>query len=234
MKVYKARYFSASNFLEAELSYNSHFIWRSIWEVKDLIKAGVRWRIELGHRVNIIGQPWFLDDINPYITTVTQALENNKVVSLMCVDKREWDLEVLRDIFNDRDQNCILNIPLSEFSRVYILYWSKENSGIYSVRSEYKFLQAQRGQWNILDNDSIWRKMWRIKAPPKALNTVWRAFSSCLPTLTKLRHKQVPVQRVCPVCLFDQGNNSARINMVLVFFTGLDGFIATQSDRCGK
>lgn len=195
---------------------------------------GVRWRIELGQRVNIIGQPWLLDDINPYITTVTQALENNKVASLMCVDKREWDLEVLRDIFNDRDQNCILNIPLSEFRRVYTLYWSKENSGIYSVRSEYKFLQAQRGQWNILDNDSIWRKMWRIKAPPKALNTVWRALSDCLPTLTKLRHKHVPVQGVCPVCLSDQGKNSARINMVPIFFTGLDGFIATHSDRCGK
>lgn len=36
----------------------------------------------------------------------------NNVASLMCTDKKEWNIEVVRDIFNERDQACIFAIPL--------------------------------------------------------------------------------------------------------------------------
>lgn len=42
--------------------------------------------------------------------------------------------------------------------------------------------------------------MWKIKAPPKVLNMVWRALAQCLPTLTALHGKHVPVSKMCPVC----------------------------------
>lgn len=42
--------------------------------------------------------------------------------------------------------------------------------------------------------------MWNIKAPPKALNLVWRAVSFCLPTKTLLQTKHVQIDNMCPVC----------------------------------
>ena len=80
------------------------------------------------------------------------------------------------------------------------LYWRLENSGLYSVKSAYKFLQTQKGEWSGQFNDSIWRILWKSKAPPKVLNLVWRALSYCLPTLSQLHQKHVPVQTRCQVC----------------------------------
>lgn len=42
--------------------------------------------------------------------------------------------------------------------------------------------------------------MWRIKAPPKMLNLVWRALSGCLPTNSMMLQKHVLVLACCPVC----------------------------------
>lgn len=103
-------------------------------------------------------------------------------------------------MLNDRDQSCVLQIPLSESCYEDKLYWRFEDSGIYSVKSAYRLLQTQRGAWSDEANDRIWTSLWKIKAPPKTLNLVWRALSDCLPSLTQLQIKRVPVQVTCPVC----------------------------------
>lgn len=75
-----------------------------------------------------------------------------------------------------------------------------ESTGNYSVRSAYRLLQAQKGRWQRNDNASLWGKMWKVKAPPKVLNLIWRTLSYCLPTMTALAQKKVDVICVCPVC----------------------------------
>lgn len=44
-KIYKARYFAQHGFLEAKLGGNPIFIWRSIWEAKEVVISGLRWCI---------------------------------------------------------------------------------------------------------------------------------------------------------------------------------------------
>lgn len=85
------------------------------------------------------------------------ALDQNNVSSLMCEDRREWDEEILRDLFNDRDQRCIRNITIGESGDC--LYWSKESTRHYSVRSAYRLLQSQKNLWRREDNDSLWHKI---------------------------------------------------------------------------
>lgn len=160
----------------------------------------MRWRIGSGVNIKILGQPWLLEDNNPYITTRSPAIDNQTVSSLFCTDRKEWEVDIIKDVFNERDQQSILNIRLDDSSTVDELYWRLENTGIYSVKSAYKLLQMQGGNWHTDDNSSVWRELWRIKAPPRALNLVWRAMSNCLPTLTQLQYKHVSVQSWCPVC----------------------------------
>ena len=50
------------------------------------------------------------------------------------------------------------------------------------------------------DKYKVWKILWSIKAPPKALNLVWRAFMGTLPTLSQLQSKKVQVQAICPTC----------------------------------
>lgn len=45
---------------------------------------------------------------------ISRSIEDKNVSSLMCVDRREWDMEIIRDIFNERDQQAITRINLDE------------------------------------------------------------------------------------------------------------------------
>ncbi|XP_074359773.1 uncharacterized protein LOC141699867 [Apium graveolens] len=108
-----------------------------------------------------------------------------------------WDGEILRDMFNIRDQQCIRRINLSENSNEVVVYWGKELSGQYTVHSAYRLLQAPKHIWRHDDENSIWQKTWRIKAPPKVLNFMWRSLSNCLPAMTMLLQKNVHVDLLC-------------------------------------
>ncbi|KAM6577669.1 hypothetical protein CsatB_029506 [Cannabis sativa] len=46
----------------------------------------------------------------------------------------------------------------------------KEHHGFYSVCSAYKWIQAQKGNWIVVDSSEFWRNLWHLKVPPKALN----------------------------------------------------------------
>lgn len=131
--------------------------------------------ISTGDKINIKGQPW-LNAEDPYVSTDSPSFELNKINSLMKENNgensRDWDMEIILDLFNERDQGCILNTRLNTRITEDRIYWSKEVSGEYSVRSAYRLLQTQKGRWSENDNGSLWRKMWQVKAPPKVLNLI--------------------------------------------------------------
>ncbi|KAL8146376.1 hypothetical protein AgCh_004207 [Apium graveolens] len=199
-RLYKEKYFADTEFIHAKVGNNPSFIWRSIVEAKQLLIAGIRWRIGRGDNIQVLDQPWLMEEDNPFVTTSSQSLEDKTVKDFLIAGKNQWDVNLVREHFNERDQGCILNISLNSSSSEDMIYWRFEESGLYSVKSAHKHLQVQKRQWTIEDNSSIWKKLWRIKAPPKALNLIWRALSQCLPTMSQLQAKHVPVQSNCPVC----------------------------------
>lgn len=58
----------------------------------------------------------------------------------MCVKSKERDLEMVRDVFNERDQEYVLVIPLTMSNCDDKLFWKLEESGNYTVKSAYKLL----------------------------------------------------------------------------------------------
>lgn len=93
----------------------------------------------------MLEQPWLLTKYNPYIISSPIQLQRKMVASLLCTDRKEWDVKVLSDVLNERDQSCIMVIPISESGNEDIIFWSFEDSGNYSVKSAYRLLQSQRG-----------------------------------------------------------------------------------------
>ena len=45
VKVYKARYFPNCSFMEAELRCNPSFVWKSLLDARELIRAGTAWHV---------------------------------------------------------------------------------------------------------------------------------------------------------------------------------------------
>ncbi|XP_030478238.1 uncharacterized protein LOC115695301 [Cannabis sativa] len=89
------------------------------------------------------------------------------VNSLIEVDKLEWDNEILSDVFNDRDQSLIWQIPLSTGSEVDSWYWWKENNGFFTVKSAYGLQQQLFSRPGFASSSDFWRKLWKLKLPPK-------------------------------------------------------------------
>ncbi|KAM6545226.1 hypothetical protein CsatB_025962 [Cannabis sativa] len=118
----------------------------------------------------------------------------------MVLGDRKWDEEIVRDVFNNRDAEKILSIPLFYSAGADKWHWGFDKSGEYTVSSAYKFQQDQKNE-SIADVDTrFWQRFWKIKVPPKALNLVWRALTNCLPTRVQLISRHVSVQRTCPRC----------------------------------
>lgn len=74
-----------------------------MWEARDLICAGARWIIGSGDSIDIVGQPWLNDEANHFVTTISESFKNNKVSSLFAINSTNWDTNIVRDLFNERD-----------------------------------------------------------------------------------------------------------------------------------
>lgn len=169
-RLFKARYYPNNSFMEAKLGDNPSFIWRSILEAQPLLMQGVRWTVGSGKSIKILNQSWLNDRDHPYIMSNLIGLDDATVDSLMCLERKSWDKEVVEDLFNVRDQRCILNVQLDSNVEEDSLFWCKEVSGEYLVRSAYRMAQMHNGRWNTMDRGSIWQKMWKIRVPAKVLN----------------------------------------------------------------
>uniref|UniRef100_A0A803QPB9 Reverse transcriptase zinc-binding domain-containing protein n=1 Tax=Cannabis sativa TaxID=3483 RepID=A0A803QPB9_CANSA len=181
-RIYKARYYPNGSFLQAKLGQNPSFIWRSIWEAQALVRNGARRSIGSGASVSILLDPWLPMGSNPFVILDHQGLVDKKVASLMSVGEKSWDLEILDDMFVERDKNLIMSIQLSDSTEEDLWYWHMEHSGLYTVKSVYKFLQFAAGNWLHLEEDNCWKKLWKLDVPPKVQHFLWRACTSCLPT----------------------------------------------------
>lgn len=178
-RVFKARYFPNCSFLEAGEGSNPSFVWSSIREAQVLIHEGVRWRIGDGGKVRVWGDPWLPDVHQPYITTPDLGYLNApNVASLMCTDHLSWDCELVRDIFNARDFNQIMSLPLPLVSRTDSIYWGREESGVYSVKSAYR---VAREGFDVV-GEVCWAGIWKLNIPPKMKCFFWALCTLRLPT----------------------------------------------------
>lgn len=121
-------------------------------------------------------------------------LHEAKVRNLMDMEGRNWDVEVLRDIFNDRDIELINRIPIPVIQREDSWFWLRDEKGKFTVRSCYRWLQGEHDA----AHSSFWRKLWALRMPGKVVNFVWRVCKGCLPTAAALITKKVNINARCP------------------------------------
>lgn len=199
-RVFKAKYYPKTSFLNAEIGTNPSYIWRSIMEAKPLICKGVGCRVGNGSSISICSDPWLPDETNPYISTQSAAITEQMVSSLISPDQNDWDTDLVMDIFNSRDSSIILSTPIDkEVDDSW--YWRKEKFGQYSVKSAYLMLEEVHPF--SANNSGFWRTLWNLKIPPKVKNFLWRASTDCLPSREMLRTRNVQVSPVCAVCNAD-------------------------------
>lgn len=198
-KIYRARYYPRGSFLNAKIGNNPSYIWRSVLESQSIIRKGIGCKVGNGQSINILEDPWLPMINEAYVQTHSEILKGQLVSSLMNTNSNSWDTDLILDVFNDRDANIILSIPVNK-SIKDSWYWRREKMGQYSVKSAYLLMQEDKTNNSMTANSGFWRRLWNLKIPPKVKNFLWRAVSNCLPTKDMLLTRRVQVCELCPIC----------------------------------
>ena len=81
----------------------------------------------------------------------------------------------------------ILSIPFQNTIGRDNLVWQENSSNNFTVKSTYQVAlrlqdKAQSEHSRARLDRPIWRKIWKLNAPPKVRNFLWQACSNILPT----------------------------------------------------
>lgn len=131
VRVYKARYYIQGSFLNAKIGRNPSYIWISIIGAQEIIRYGATCsRVGNGLNVDILNDAWMADEENPYVVTKSKALKRNKVSSLFDLNQNQWDIDLLADMFKDRDYMLIISIPIQQ-GEPDSWYWKKDKMRVF-------------------------------------------------------------------------------------------------------
>lgn len=124
-------------------------------------------RVGNGCNVNIVKDLWLPDLTNPYVYTVNETIMNKNVSNLMLVGQNQWDVDLIIDVFIERDASLIMGIPLASNSEDDTWYWRKEWLGQYSVKSAYHLLQEGKEETVTVNYSNYWKNLWKLKVPQR-------------------------------------------------------------------
>ncbi|XP_058741819.1 uncharacterized protein LOC131614217 [Vicia villosa] len=186
-RVFKARYFPRTSFLKSSLGYNPSFVWRSLWKSREVLTLGCRWSIGDGSNIMVMNEPWLQGQWEGnVIGPPTQGVYNIFVNNLMLPNMKQWDVQVIQNLFDPVVAMDIFKVPLVEEVVKDTIIWKEEQNGIYSVRSGYRLWRiSQANRWS-KRVDRNWSNLWNIIAPPRAKHLLWRICRGCLTSRSRL------------------------------------------------
>ncbi|KAG6620210.1 hypothetical protein I3842_Q075500 [Carya illinoinensis] len=129
-KIFKARYFPTTSFIDSRLGVNHSYVWRGIWETKNSLLKGCRWRVGNGLSINIWIDYWL-----PKQKLLSTVVDIPPEAGL------QKDVEKVRSVFLATATE-VLSIRLPMDSIPDILIWEHEISSIFSVKSAYDFFKT--------------------------------------------------------------------------------------------
>ncbi|XP_024200296.1 uncharacterized protein LOC112203585 [Rosa chinensis] len=202
-QLYKARYFPHCSFWEAEMGEAPSFSWRSIMNGRQVLQAGVRWRIGDGTSVNIWTDRWLQN--GPMLQRPDHT-DFRMVADLINSHDRTWIPSTVHSLFSPDIASRILATPLSRRAIHDRLCWSPDKRGHFTVKTAY-WIARESVLGNVLTSSSdgdpfnmLWKAIWKAKVPGKVQICIWRAANNLLPTRACLTTKGYTGDTSCVLC----------------------------------
>ncbi|CAN0876335.1 Putative ribonuclease H protein At1g65750 [Linum grandiflorum] len=200
-RIYKSKYYSTGDLLDAELGHHPSFIWRSLWNTKPLLSRGLRWKIGDGRNINVWTDPWLKDDDNLRVETpINPTWSHLKVADLFIPYTTKWNEPLLTSIFLDRDTRAVMSLPPPNSSGEDRRIWHYSINGQYTVKSPYRVYMDHIIDRSEYFSPGEWCQLWHMNLPAKLLHFAWRVVSKVLPTRGRLRRRGVKIGGVCGLC----------------------------------
>ncbi|XP_061993305.1 uncharacterized protein LOC133711157 [Rosa rugosa] len=199
-RLFKARYFPGSSFLEAPAPNHASACWRGIFAASSVLRGGIRWQEDRSFKKSL-----WLRRVNTALKSRFRPSETMSRCSSELIQNGGWNRELIAANFDDDDATLIYSIPLS-INRVPDRYvWHFDKKGLFSTKSAYKVAFASlhpaiSDHSSSLVIPSSWKHLWAVPVPGKVKVHVWKVCASILPTACQLRERRVPVGEGCLLC----------------------------------
>ncbi|KAL0355215.1 UNVERIFIED_CONTAM: putative mitochondrial protein [Sesamum radiatum] len=205
-QVMRARYYPTSSPLEAKLGSRPSLTWHSILSTREIVQAGIRYRIGSGTSVNIWKDPWIPrpSTFKP-LSPPPHGLEEAVVAALIDPQTEDWDQYIIDAIFCQEDKDLILKIPIGRAPQTDLLCWLYTANGAFTVRSAY-FLAlklhnpASSSQSTNSELPGIWKIIWKANVPPKVCLFTRKLANKALASGMALEHRMKFPQPPCSFC----------------------------------
>lgn len=207
-RVLKSKYYPHGNLLDTVFASDASSVWRAIEFGLELLRKGLIWRVGDGKNIQIQRDQWIPRREGLTMTAFIRRSRICWVNQLMHPDRKEWNEELIRQIFYpfDADEICKISIPASNMEDW--VAWHYEKNGIFSVRSAYKLAVASLPQLahnpsssSSDPNDrSIWDLIWKSRVPGKVRIFGWRVATNTLATKENKWKRTLEVDATCSIC----------------------------------
>ncbi|KAK9725541.1 hypothetical protein RND81_05G152000 [Saponaria officinalis] len=147
-RILLAKYSPSGNVMTAELGSNPSYTWRGIHEARGVLRGGLRRRLGNGLSTRVWGDPWILNTQTGKVLSPRNGADDSMLVAdLWNSGGSRWDCQKVRSLFLPFEQECILNIRISNTRPEDAWYWAYEKDGSYSVKSAYKLISTEDSEW---------------------------------------------------------------------------------------
>ena len=132
-RIYKARYFPTTTFLDAEMGHNPSYVWRSLLSAREVILAGSKWQVGNDETIKILSHEWLPQP--PEL--IGDILEDMCVKELIDQQTKQWDRGKVNVLFFEATRQEILAIPLTRVEEEDRVIWKANKVHDFSVKSAY-------------------------------------------------------------------------------------------------
>ncbi|KAL3825541.1 hypothetical protein ACJIZ3_021570 [Penstemon smallii] len=204
-KVMEAKYLKGKNFFDVEKApNNASWIWRDIFNCKDIILKGICTSINVESSVQIWKIPWIPSLPGTILTPKPDCLVDltnfSLVRHLICPSRGDWDIDILSELFSPEIIFEIRKIIISPPTSPQRLFWHPSKSGNFSSKSAYLTSQISRFP-NLAQNDStLFKNIWNSKIHNRHKLFVWKTIHDIIPTKKRLSCFLQIDNSGCPIC----------------------------------
>ena len=178
---FKSRYFPEEDFLEADLGARPSYAWRSVLHGRDLLTKGLRKEIGNGQSLSVWMDSWIYDN-GPRLPLQKHFSVNLNLMvkDLIDFDERDWNRDLLEDLFFQGDIDLICKKkPVVNIEDFWV--WLHSKSGEYSVKSGY-WLAFKANKPELIaeashqpSTNGLKEVIWSTPTSPKIKLFLWRS-----------------------------------------------------------
>jgi hypothetical protein len=195
-QIFKVKYYPRGDFLGAALGNRPSYVWRSIWQARELLSQGLIWRVGDGKSIKILEDRWLPTSHTFKVQSCPSSMDSNALVaSLIDPLTRNWNSNLINEVFQHEEDIVISNIPFCPLQPPDRLIWRGTTNRVFSVCSVYhlgKEIQdtmAAQSSNGCKDQD-VWKHLWAMSVPTAVKNFAWRACHEVLPTRVNLKKRK--------------------------------------------